>query len=70
MPDETRRSKTEKQVISAADGYALNYWARQLRCTEQELLVAIAAVGNDAGDVRHHLAKQRQGPAGGLLACA
>ena len=58
-----------RKRINAAEGYELNYWTRQLGCTEQQLRAAIAAVGPQVDAVRTYLSEQR-GRRGGNLACA
>ena len=64
-----KRSGSERQRINASDGYELNYWTRQLRCTEQELRVAIAVAGPEISAVRGYLQAKRQ-RGDGNLACA
>ena len=58
--NQPRRNSRERQRINASDGYELNYWTRQLRCTEQELRVAIAVAGPEVAAVRSHLQAKRQ----------
>jgi hypothetical protein len=55
-----KRNSRERQRINASDGYELNYWTRQLRCTEQELRVAIAVAGPEIAAVRGYLQAKRQ----------
>jgi small-conductance mechanosensitive channel len=58
--NQLKRHSRERQRINASDGYELNYWTRQLRCTEQELRVAIAVAGPEIAAVRSHLQAKRQ----------
>ena len=57
QPNQNSRAR---QRINASDGYELNYWTRQLRCSEQDLRSAIAAVGPEIAAVRAHLQVKRQ----------
>lgn len=57
---QANRNSRDRQRINPADGYELNYWTRQLRCSEQELRSAIAAVGPEITAVRAHLQAKRQ----------
>ncbi len=50
----------DRQRINASDGYELNYWTRQLRCTEQELRSAITVAGPEISAVRSYLQRKRQ----------
>jgi small-conductance mechanosensitive channel len=58
--NQPKRNSRDRQRINASDGYELNYWTRQLRCTEQELRAAIAAAGPEIAAVRNHLQAKRQ----------
>jgi hypothetical protein len=55
-----KRNSRERQRINPSDGYELNYWTRQLRCTEQELRAAIAVAGPEIVAVRGYLQTRRQ----------
>jgi uncharacterized protein with von Willebrand factor type A (vWA) domain len=67
--DRNKRGGQDRKRINMAEGYELNYWTRQLGCTEQELISAIGVVGPQVDQVRTYLTDQRQRP-GGKLACA
>jgi Protein of unknown function (DUF3606) len=56
--DRNRRSGQTRSLINPAEGYELNYWTRQLGCTEQQLLGAISAVGPQVDSVRSYLSRQ------------
>lgn len=59
MPDSrARRIAQTRQRINPAEGYELNYWTRQLHCTEQQLMGAIKTVGPDVDQVKAYLAHQ------------
>jgi hypothetical protein len=57
---QANRNSRDRQHINPSDGYELNYWTRQLRCSEQDLRSAIAVVGPDIAAVRAHLQAKRQ----------
>ena len=42
----------------------LKYWCTALHCTEDELKLGIAAVGDHVAALREHLAGRRRGAAG------
>lgn len=59
MPDSKgRRVAQARQRINPAEGYELNYWTRQLGCTEQQLMGAIKTVGQEVDQVKAYLAQQ------------
>ncbi len=42
--------------VNALDPVELRYWCRELGCTENQLLVAVGAVGEHVSAIREHLA--------------
>ncbi len=66
--DRSRRSGQTRSRINPAEGYELNYWTRQLGCTEQQLLGAISAVGPQVDSVRSYLSRQPGSTRGDLRA--
>jgi hypothetical protein len=66
---EAQLKRNDRQRINASDGYELNYWTRQLRCSEQELRLAIAVAGPEIDAVRQYLKTKHQ-RGDGNLACA
>lgn len=66
---QVKSNSRERQRINASDGYELNYWTRQLRCSEQELRFAIAVAGPEIIAVRGYLQTKYQ-HGGDTLACA
>lgn len=67
--DRSKRGGQDRKRINTSEGYELNYWTRQLGCTEQQLLGAVAAVGPQVDQVRSYLGDRRQQP-GDKFACA
>ncbi|WP_431096408.1 DUF3606 domain-containing protein [Polaromonas aquatica] len=63
------QNNRDRQRINASDGYELNYWTRQLRCSEQELRSAIAIAGPEIIAIRGYLQAKRQ-RGGDDLVCA
>ena len=57
---QAKESGRERQKINVSDGWEIHYWTRQLRCSEQDLRSAIAAVGPEITAVRAHLQAKRQ----------
>ncbi|RYX91818.1 MAG: DUF3606 domain-containing protein [Comamonadaceae bacterium] len=53
--DRTKRGGQDRKRIDASEGYEVQYWTRQLGCTEQQLRTAIAAVGPQVEQVRAYL---------------
>ncbi|MES2482502.1 MAG: DUF3606 domain-containing protein [Pseudomonadota bacterium] len=45
--------------IDALDSVELQYWCKELACTEAELIEAISKVGEHVTAVREHLAGRR-----------
>jgi hypothetical protein len=64
--DRSQRSGRTRSRINPAEGYELNYWTRQLGCTEQQLLGAISAVGPQVDSVRLYLSRQTDSRRGNL----
>ncbi len=56
--ESSQRGNQARNRINPAEGYELNYWTRQFGCTEQQLLVAISAVGPQVDAVRGYLSRQ------------
>jgi hypothetical protein len=54
-----KKHTPEHDHIDAEDEYARCAWARYFNTSEHRLKEAIAAVGNQAGRVRDHLAGKR-----------
>jgi hypothetical protein len=46
--------------ISLDAQHLVRYWRAELRCSENELRDAVAAVGSQAADVRRYLERQRR----------
>ena len=42
--------------VNAVDPIELQYWCRELQCTEDELLKAVGSVGGHVAEVREFLA--------------
>lgn len=68
--DRTKRGGQDRTRINSSEGYEVQYWTRQLGCTEQQLRTAIAAVGPEVQNVRVFLGNARGKAADGNLACA
>ncbi|MDB5964875.1 MAG: hypothetical protein JWQ72_1375 [Polaromonas sp.] len=64
-----RRSDQNRLRINSVEGYELTYWTRQLECTRQQLLAALAAVGLQVDKPGVYFERQRCDPKGDL-ACA
>jgi len=64
-----KRGGQDREHINTSEGYELNYWTRQLGCTEQQLRAAITVVGPQVERVRVYLGDKRQ-DSNGTLACA
>ncbi|MDO9406361.1 MAG: DUF3606 domain-containing protein [Polaromonas sp.] len=64
--DRTKRGGQDRKRINASEGYEVQYWTRQLGCTEQQLQLAIAAVGPQVEQVRAYLQGDHRS---GSLAC-
>jgi hypothetical protein len=64
-----KRGGQDRERINTSEGYELNYWTRQLGCTEQQLRAAIAVVGPQVDRVRVYLGAKGQDP-DNKLACA
>lgn len=45
--------------VDTLDRLELQYWCRELRCTEPELMEALAKVGEHITAVREYLAKRK-----------
>ena len=42
--------------VNAVDHFEVKYWCKELKCTEDELAKAVAAVGEHVAEVRQFLA--------------
>ena len=42
--------------VNAVDPFELQYWCKELHCTEDELVKAVGAVGEHVAEVREFLA--------------
>jgi hypothetical protein len=47
--------------VNLAESWEIAFWTRELRCSEEELRRAVAAVGKTAGEVRAYLACESSG---------
>ena len=59
--DRTKRGGQDRKRINVSEGYEVQYWTRQLGCTEQQLRAAIGVVGTQVEDVRTYLDGGRNG---------
>ncbi len=57
--DEERRAQ-DHWSVNLAESWEIFFWTRELRCSEEELRQAVAAVGKTAGDVRAHFADRQR----------
>jgi hypothetical protein len=58
MPDDkTKTGKGDDSRINVNQPYEVQYWCKELRCTEQQLRDAVRAVGPMVKDVRRHLGR-------------
>jgi Protein of unknown function (DUF3606) len=59
MQTDPRLSKPlDHSQVALAERWQIGYWTTALRCTEDELREAVAAVGHAVGDVRRYLASK------------
>jgi hypothetical protein len=56
--DKTKVGGQDRQRINLSQDYETRAWAKSLGVTEEQLRMAVAAVGNDAAKVREHLKKK------------
>jgi len=62
MTDATRRnSPLDNSQVSLDERWQVGYWTTALRCNEDELRAAVAAVGRSVAEVRRYLATKAQG---------
>lgn len=59
MSDNPSKTGADRRLISLSQDYEVRDWTQSLRCTEDELRRAVAAVGNSADKVREYLQAQR-----------
>ena len=57
--DDERRAQ-DHWSVNLAEGWEIAFWTRELRCSEEQLRAAVAAVGKTAGDVRAYLQTNTQ----------
>jgi len=57
--DDERRAQ-DHWSVNIAESWEIFFWTRELRCSEDELRRAVAAVGKRARDVRAHLADRQR----------
>ncbi len=50
-----KKDESASDLVSLEERWERGYWTRRFAVTEEELREAIAAVGNDAEDVRKYL---------------
>jgi len=59
MADDTSiRGAGDRTKVNVNQRHELQYWSKELGCTEDELRAAVEAVGPSADKVREHLSKQ------------
>jgi len=51
----------DRKLIALSEPYEVRDWCKSLGCTEDQLRVAVAAVGNSAAKVRAHLGERKVG---------
>ena len=56
MADDAKKTGLDRKLISLTEEHEVRSWTESLGCTEEELRRAVAAVGDSAVQVRHHLA--------------
>lgn len=58
MPDDKNKTgKGDDSRINVNQPYEVQYWTKELRCTEQQLRDAVKAVGPMVKDVKRHLGR-------------
>lgn len=58
MPDDlTKKRPQDASKINIHEPYEVNYWCGELRCTKEQLIAAVHAVGVSAAAVRKHLGR-------------
>jgi hypothetical protein len=55
MSDDKNETANDRKLISLSEEYEVRDWCKSLNCTENELRIAVKAVGNSAEAVRAHL---------------
>lgn len=55
--DLKKKGPADKSRINVNESWELEWWCKELGCTEKELRAAVKAVGVMAADVRKHLGK-------------
>jgi hypothetical protein len=53
--DKTNRGQQDRSRIALGEKYAVQFWTKELKVTEEQLQAAVSAVGNSADAVRRHL---------------
>jgi hypothetical protein len=56
MNDTTHRGTSDSRLISVKETYELRHWKKHFGCTAQELMDAVAAVGNDGAEIGAYIA--------------
>jgi len=57
--DDERRAP-DHWSVNLAESWEVAFWTRELRCSEEQLRHAVAAVGKTAGQVRAYLQSNNQ----------
>lgn len=58
--DKTKSGGQDRKRISLSEDYEVRDWSKKFGCTPDELTAAVAAVGNEAGDVEAYLKKSKR----------
>ncbi len=53
--DKTKKRPQDSSRINIHEAYEVNWWCDQFKCTRQQLVDAVNAVGTSAAKVRAHL---------------
>ena len=59
IDDSTHYKPLDPGRVNTDDRVELQYWSKELHCTEAELMDAVAKVGEHVTAVREHLASRR-----------
>ena len=62
MAERSERREVDRSRVSLEEDYEVRYWTQTLRATKQEIIAAIAAVGNELHMVRRYVENYRAPP--------